>query len=121
MTIPVLAFLLLQVKHFFGDFVLQSARHLEGKGRYGAWAGIEHAGVHAGLTFLCLGAVGLPPTLAVGIAALEWGVHYHLDWAKEQWAAKTRWTAQDRGYWVVFGADQLMHQLTYVGIVGLWL
>jgi len=121
MSSQVLAFLLLQMKHFLGDYLLQSARHLEGKGRYGAWPGLEHAAIHAGLTFPCLWAVGISPSTALGISALEFGVHYHLDWAKEQGSRVRQWSPQDRGYWLLLGADQLLHQLTYIGIVGLWL
>jgi hypothetical protein len=47
----------------------------------------------------------------------EFIIHYHTDWLKETVDRRMNWTYQNRGYWIVFGADQLVHQLTYLGLV----
>ena len=42
---------------------------------------------------------------------------YHVDWLKgnvDRWAG---WTEKDAAYWTVLGADQLVHQLTYLAII----
>ena len=52
---------------------------------------------------------------AIGIG--EFAVHYHVDWTKGQIDLRTGWTEKDQAYWMVFGADQLIHQLTYLAIV----
>ena len=72
-----IALLLLQIKHFIGDFVLQSARQSRFKSGYGHRAGLEHAGIHAVLTLPCLLGVGVALTPAVITAAAEFVVHYH--------------------------------------------
>ena len=56
--------------------------------------------------------------LIVGAIALgEFVLHYHIDWLKEQVTRRNGWTAQDRGFWHALGTDQLVHGLTYLGIV----
>src|SRR6478672_9818144 len=62
---------------------------------------------------------GATPTLllALGIAASEFLLHYHIDWLKKQITHRNGWTAQDRCFWFALGTDQLVHGLTYVVIV----
>ena len=47
--------------------------------------------------------------------AAEFVLHYHIDWAKEQ-LIRPFVAAQGLAYWVIFGADQFLHQATYVAI-----
>ena len=49
----------------------------------------------------------------------EFVVHYHTDWLKSKIDAATGWPSTDVRHWMVFGADQLIHQLTYLAIVAL--
>lgn len=109
--------LLLLVKHFIGDFVMQTPRHVEGKRRYGAPAGVEHAAIHSALTVPCLLAVGVAVVPALLAATAELAVHYHLDWGKERIVRSRGLTPAEHGYWILLGGDQLAHQLTYLGIV----
>ena len=44
-------------------------------------------------------------------------VHYHIDWLKEQITHRNELTTQDPGFWHALGTDQLVHGLTYLGIV----
>jgi hypothetical protein len=93
--------------------VLQSRRHVAGKGSYGALAGVEHAAIHAALTVPCLLAVGVTPLPVVLAAIAELTVHYHLDWTKERVSRSGRFSPADQDYWVLHGGDQLAHQLTF--------
>lgn len=115
--VELFALALLQIKHFLGDFVLQTANQVRNKGTYGHPAGLVHAGTHAALTIPCLLAVGIVPYLAVGAAAIEFVIHYHQDWLKERLNARIAGSQQTKAFWVAFGADQLLHQLFYVSAV----
>ncbi len=117
MTI-LLALTLLQIKHFVCDFVFQSARHVKFKGIYGHPAGIEHSAIHVIGTVPCLLIVGVNVGVALAIGATEFVVHYHTDWAKEQIMRRGQWNPADHMFWTMLGLDQLVHELTYVAIVG---
>jgi Protein of unknown function (DUF3307) len=108
---------LFQVKHLACDFVLQTRYQYANKGIYGHPGGLLHASIHA------LGSIGpvLMLTgewrLAASLIAAEWGVHYHADWLKEQIVKRRALSYDDALFWVVFGADQFVHQMTYVVMI----
>lgn len=107
---------LLTIKHFICDFPLQSFPYMyRNKGTYGHPGGILHASVHAIGTLIVL----LPFTgLALILAVLDMVVHYHIDWAKMNVNAKFGWKPDNsEWFWVSLGVDQLLHYLTYIGIV----
>lgn len=106
------------LKHAVADFYLQSAYQYLNKRRYGHPGGIVHSAIHAALTPLVYLVIAPSLLLAFGIAASEFLLHYHIDWLKEQITHRNGWTAQDRGFWYALGADQLVHGLTYLVIVG---
>jgi hypothetical protein len=56
------------------------------------------------------------PTIAAIVIA-EFVVHYHIDWLKQTVDGRMNWTPEQAQYWHIFGADQLLHQLTYVAIL----
>lgn len=103
-------------KHFFCDFPLQRAYQYKNKGTYGHPGGILHAAIHGvGTLAICLG-FGLPIWLALADAA----IHYHIDWAKVR--LNSRWGLKpdnSEAFWWLLGLDQLLHYLTYAGLV--WL
>lgn len=114
------AFAYLAAKHFVFDFVLQRPySFFRNKGIYGHPAGLIHAGLHV------LGTLPVFLILPTGTWAIivivigEFAVHYHLDWTKEQ--IERRLTPSEATRFLVLGADQLGHQLTYVGIVAVLL
>ena len=120
MSTIILLLALFGIKHFICDFVLQYPYMLEQKGTYGAAGGIAHATIHALGTLVVL-VIGLPWGLAGHIAALILGIidgviHYHIDWVKQQ--LNNGLTVADRMFWVWFGADQGLHYLTYIVIIG---
>lgn len=107
----------LMLKHALADFVLQTESQRREKGLYGARGGFTHAGTHILLTapvFLLLPPVG---TMALALLAAEFALHYHIDFVKEQLVRRNGWTSHDTPFWWAIGIDQLMHGLTYVGIV----
>jgi hypothetical protein len=111
------ALLALQVKHFLCDFVLQTAYQVRTKGIYGHVGGFIHSGLHATLTVPALLIFGASlPAIAI-VAVLEFLIHYHTDWSKAQIDERYQWGFSNQRYWMLFGADQLIHQLTYLAIV----
>jgi hypothetical protein len=110
----------LMFKHAVADFYLQTSYQYLNKGTYGHPGGLIHAGIHTALTPLVY-LVLVPGSLlmAAAIAVGEFVLHYHIDWLKEQVTHRNGWTAHDRGFWYALGTDQLVHGLTYLGIVAI--
>jgi hypothetical protein len=113
-----LLLLLLQVKHFLFDFVLQTSYQLRNKGTYGHPGGILHSGLHVLGTALVLPVVMPAAGLWIGVLVGEFLVHYHIDWCKEQ--ITRRW-GKGNGpfFWWMIGLDQLLHQFTYLAIAAI--
>jgi hypothetical protein len=103
------------IKHFIADFVLQFPYMTREKGIYLAEGGIHHAWVHSVLTFVILLFFCHSVHDMVTLSAIDFLLHYHIDWAKQK-LNKTN-TPQDRVFWLWLGLDQAMHYLTYVGII----
>jgi hypothetical protein len=119
-ALAAMAYLL--AKHAVADFGLQTQLIYSQKGTYGAAGGLLHGFIHI---FLTLPVFLLFPTGTVGLAAAllagEFFVHYHIDWTKEQIVRHYGWKLSDRQYWCALGLDQLLHGLTYVAILWIWL
>lgn len=112
-SIEVLTLLaLLFTKHFFVDFPLQTPFQFLNKGTYGHPGGLLHSGYHALATFLIV--LLFNPVFALALAALDFAVHYHVDWAKVQLNEKYKWKADThKEFWWLLGLDQYLHALTY--------
>jgi len=111
------ALAIFQLKHFACDFALQTPRQIQAKGNYGQIPGLEHAGLHAIASLPALLVLTRSP-LAIAIVVLsEFVVHYHVDWAKAQIDKRQNFRNTSTAYWVVFGLDQFIHQMTYLAIV----
>lgn len=108
---------LFQVKHFVCDFVLQTAYLYRNKGIYGHPAGFIHAGLHALGSLPAILLLSREPALIAVILAVEFLIHYHVDWLKLYIDKHFRLGINQSLYWAVFGADQLLHHLTYLGIL----
>lgn len=117
-TAAIALFALLLVKHFVGDFVLQSKWQVHQKGIYGAPGGIVHSGIHVAGTLVALIAVATPIPVMATVLIAEFLVHYHIDWGKEQIVRAFDWRDGAR-FWNAIGFDQLLHGLTYLAIVAL--
>ena len=105
---------LLFTKHFVLDFILQNQYQIQNKGTYGHPGGILHSGLHGIATWLCL--IWFTP-LALWLAFVDFVVHYHIDWAKMHLNRITGWTINQSPFWWLFGLDQYLHALTYIGLV----
>jgi len=110
--------ILLQIKHWYIDFVNQSEAEVVGKGIYGNQEGINHSLKQALGTFLAVLIItGFPYIVWAGILAfIDFFLHYHIDWAKININKKYNYTVKDKQFWAWLGADQLAHQLTYIGL-----
>lgn len=124
MTDPALSTLilliLLTVKHLIADFALQSRYILDNRRFYGHPAGILHVAIHLVGTLAVLVFIGTPALLILAMLFVEGLVHYHLDWAKDNLVLKLGLNDEKRGYWILLGADQMCHQLTYIGLALWW-
>jgi Protein of unknown function (DUF3307) len=111
------AIVILEVKHFICDFVLQTAYQYMNKGIYGHPGGILHSGLHA-LFSLSIFIILTPAWgLACAMIAGEFIVHYHCDWTKEWILRQTHWKFPEQKYWWIFGLDQLVHHVTYLVMI----
>ncbi len=144
-TFAVLAVLLF-LKHLAADGPLQSKYQLKHKGTLGHPGGLLHAGIHTGLTALCLvgwllwAPVGFQASDGLVIAAIllaEFSIHYFTDFTKIKLDRHFGWSKVEvapdgtaslrissHAYFIIFLADQTVHSLTYVWIlyaVGTWM
>ncbi len=112
-----IALVLFQIKHYLCDFVLQTQSQVMAKGTYGAPGGLRHAGLHAVASIPALYMLTGSPPVILGLIAFEFVLHYHVDFAKARVDATRGWTVADQQYWIVFGLDQFIHQLTYLAFL----
>jgi hypothetical protein len=110
--------ILLQIKHWYIDFVNQSEEEVTWKGTYLDWRGVKHSLKHGLATTACLlivtGVEYLPFCIVLGF--VDFLVHYHVDWSKMNLNKKLGYTIAMPQFWALLGLDQLAHQLTYIGI-----
>ncbi|MEJ0027107.1 MAG: DUF3307 domain-containing protein [Rhizomicrobium sp.] len=111
------ALLALQAKHFLCDFVLQTEYQVRTKAIYGHPGGFVHSGLHILGTIPALVILGATLQTAALVLIVEFAIHYHCDWTKAFVDRVYRWGPADQRYWILFGTDQFVHQLTYLGIV----
>lgn len=108
----------LLTKHAIADFFLQTRYQWANKGRYGHPGGMLHAAIHVAMSAPVL-LILTPASLEYAAAVLgtEYVIHYHCDWIKEQVVKRGGWTPTTDKFWRAMGLDQLVHGLTYVGMV----
>lgn len=110
---------LLFVKHWYIDFVNQSDAEVRTKGIYGKFPGVLHSIKHGIVTAIIVYLIGewefdLSVVDAMIIGSVDAIVHYHCDWLKMRYGNRD---ITSRAFWAHLGLDQLVHSLTYVGIV----
>ena len=111
-----LAFALIEVKHFLCDFVIRQ-NGSERKAIYFNRTELIHAAIHAMGSVPVLLLLTRSATLIAALATAEFFAHHHFDWLKAWINARKRLDYNDRLYWILFGGDQLAHQLTYVAML----
>ncbi|MDX2485623.1 MAG: DUF3307 domain-containing protein [Pseudodonghicola sp.] len=113
-------FCLLQIKHMFADFYLQTPRMLSGRGSYWHMGRAQHAGVHALGSIIVFLLIGAPLLFILALVAVEWMLHFHIDYWKGQLCNRKALDPFKPAFWRATGADQAMHQLTYVAMAWAW-
>ncbi|XDB00149.1 DUF3307 domain-containing protein [Sulfitobacter sp. LCG007] len=113
--------LLLQIKHMFGDYFLQTRGMLDGRETYLHLGRFLHGGVHAAGTALAFTLIGTPLPFTLLAALADWAIHFHIDWWKGRLTMTQKLTPADSAYWRASGVDQALHQLTYVAMIWVWL
>ena len=113
--VVMLILLLLQVKHWYIDFVAQTPEMIASKGIYGNPTGILHSAQHGLATFVIL-AFFISPYLAAVLALADFVTHYHIDWLKMNKGCRD---IQDPKFWNHLGLDQMAHQIVYLLIASI--
>lgn len=105
---------LLQAKHLIFDFILQTTYQVQHKGIYGHRAGITHCVGHlvGSIPAILVAGTYLVPALVILVG--EFLFHYHVDWSKARLNERYGWTPADGRFWHALGADQALHQATYL-------
>ena len=111
---------LLQIKHMFADFYLQTPRMLSGRDKYLHFGRAEHAGVHALGSIIVFVLMGAPVLFTFWVVMAEWVVHFHIDWAKACWSVRKKHSPTEAGFWRAAGTDQALHQMTYLAMAWAW-
>lgn len=110
--------LMLQLKHFYLDFLSQTETELKYKGVYFDFRGLTHSIKHGFLSFLCAMLVLELETyfvfLALLVGIMDFLIHYHVDYIKSKYGPND---PNNKDFWVWFGCDQFIHQLTYILLV----
>lgn len=117
MDTVLLALVVFQIKHFFCDFVLQNSYQIRNKGVYLHTGGLIHAGLHTLGSIPALLIVTRVPWVVAVLLTGEFLVHYHTDWTKARVDGALRLNDTNTLYWTIFGSDQLIHQMTYLGMI----
>lgn len=107
----------LNMKHFVADYLLQFPWMIAGKGSFRMAGGYAHAGIHVIGTAFVLWLLAISPQLIAGLVLAEFALHFLLDFAKIHYGSDISSTERPNAFWALNGLDQLLHQLTYVGIV----
>lgn len=122
----VLLFLMFQVKHLVVDFFVQNRFPYMwlNKGRLFHLGGWLHAGSHGLGSFLGLLLFGAldDSVKAIQLCLAETWVHFLIDYYKMRIGAWRGWKCNTSPYfWDLLGVDQFLHQLTYLGMVLVWI
>jgi hypothetical protein len=110
--------LLLQIKHCYADFVLQTYMQTIKKGVWMDPIGISHTldHVYCSLIALLLFSLFVPLSAfsILLVAVVEGIIHYLVDYSKVKYGSKDNTKPI---FWTQFGLDQLAHQATYLAMV----
>lgn len=114
MTTAIITFLLLiQIKHWYIDFVNQTDEEVRSKGKYGDGPGLKHSAKHGIATSACVLVVAGHSYIiyALILGVLDFIAHYHIDWAKMNYGNRDIRTKE---FWNHLGMDQMAHQIVYL-------
>lgn len=110
-----LLIMLLQIKHWYADFKIQTYMQTVKKGVWLDPVGISHTVDHIWATLVALMIFNLFVPISAGlivVAALAEGItHYIIDYTKVKYGCKDNTKPL---FWNQFGLDQLAHQTCYL-------
>ena len=110
--------LLLQIKHYYADFAIQTYQQTVRKGIYRDLVGISHSLDHVWASIVALFLFSFIHPISLGamilLPLIEGIIHYHIDWTKVHFGCKD---LTKPVFWNQCGLDQLAHQLTYIGMI----
>lgn len=117
--IPILLLVSLLLCHYLGDYCLTFPAMIRAKadGRK-PWPIAVHAGIHALLVGACLATFGIGGMTVLVMMALELITHFIIDTGKA-WLTASSALLRDnkrKPYWMLYGFDQLLHQMVVVAI-----
>jgi len=115
-TLVLAAVLAFEIKHFFCDFALQTGWMISKKGSYFHPGGLVHAFLHLLGSIPALLILTHNPRIVITLLIVEFIVHYHADFAKARVDRHFHLPIDSNGYWIIFGLDQLIHQMTYLAM-----
>ena len=105
--------------HYLADFCLTTSKMIQAKADgKNIWPILLHAGVHALLVGVCLLFFGVSLKLMLLLILAEHVTHFLVDTGKGCITARFPKLAdmRQKPYWMLYGFDQLLHQLVIVGI-----
>jgi hypothetical protein len=110
-----LLILLLQIKHWYADFKIQTYLQTVKKGIWADPIGMSHTGDHIWGTLVALLVFNLFVPISAGlmlaVAVTEGIAHYMIDYTKVKYGCKDNTKPL---FWNQFGLDQLAHQTCYI-------
>jgi Protein of unknown function (DUF3307) len=114
----ILILILLQIKHWYADFKIQTYMQTVKKGVWLDLIGVSHTLDHMWCTMLALLVASwffpISATSIIVVALVEGIYHYMVDFTKVKFGCKDNTKPL---FWNQFGLDQLAHQLSYLAIV----
>ncbi len=107
---------LFAIKHFLADYLLQTDYIATYKGtRWDAMA--MHLIHHAIFTAVIVISIPFIPLVhALLIVVTEVAIHGIVDTVKASPRFLNQYTPKKKIFWTILGIDQLLHQITYIGI-----
>ena len=112
MTAAYVLFLLV-VKHAVADLMLQSRLTSGDKADLTSLKGYRHALDHALCTLLvCI--FFAPISWALGIAVLDFVLHFIIDYSKTKIVRRYKIKYEGKAFWCIQGVDQIAHYSCYI-------
>lgn len=112
-TALLIVLVLLQIKHWYVDFVNQNDEEVKHKGIYLDWRGVKHS-LKQGLGTLLILPLVTSFEISLALASFDFLLHYHTDWIKMNYGNRDITTP---AFWNHLGLDQMVHQLGYIFII----
>jgi len=103
--------ILLNLKHFICEYVLQDEHLFNHRIRYGSINSFIHILHHAFGTLVAGLLLDFDLVLIVGLIFIEAIIHYHIDWAMARYGARSY---KDKKYWQWRGAEEFMYHITII-------